>query len=241
MRHISHGRILPCYDMLAWRVEPGADRSNAFSPHRDRQPDDVKKSFYADDHFPKYASIWVGLANATPESSCLYCLPVDADAGVDAGYYDGDDEDVSPLDKALAGHKERFQDIRALPVADGGALLFSHRLLHWGSRGIRGAAPRISISFGFSDPSFEKPYLRESSRYRDAPPPFHIRLGLIAAQLSTFTVTSLGGALYGAGSIAYEGWTPIHRTARRRGRTPTGTRSSRTGGWGGGRESQRYM
>ena len=53
-----------------------------------------------------------------------------------------------------------------------------------------------------------------------------------AAQLSTFTVTSLGGALYGAGSIAYEGWTPIHRTARRRGRTPTGTRSSRTGGWG---------
>ena len=186
MRHISHGRILPCYDMLAWRVEPGADRSNAFSPHRDRQPDDVKKSFYADDHFPKYASIWVGLANATPESSCLYCLPVDADAGVDAGYYDGDDEDVSPLDKALAGHKERFQDIRALPVADGDALLFSHRLLHWGSRGIRGAAPRISISFGFSDPSFEKPYLRESSRYRDAPPPFHIRLGLIAAQLISY-------------------------------------------------------
>lgn len=182
MRRISRGRNLPCYDMLAWRVEPGAERSDAFSPHRDRQPDDVHASFYSDDRFPKYATVWVGLANATPDSSCLYCLPVDADAVGDEGYYDGDDEDVSPLDKALAGHKERFQNVRALPCEDGEALLFSHRLLHWGSRGVRGEAPRMSISFGFSDPDFEKPYLRESND----PPAFHVRVGLVAAQLISY-------------------------------------------------------
>lgn len=54
--------------------------------------------------------------------------------------------------------KEAFQQVRALPAAAGEAVLFSHRIIHWGSAGSRDAPhPRVSISFGFADDAFEVP------------------------------------------------------------------------------------
>lgn len=69
---------------------------------------------------------------------------------------DSDDSNApTPLEVALPD-KEAYQHIRALPCPAGSAVLFTHRLIHWGSAATRKADwPRIAISFVFSDPSFE--------------------------------------------------------------------------------------
>ena len=56
--------------------------------------------------------------------------------------------------------KESYQHIRALPVKAGGFIIFTHRIMHWGSKGRRSydGEPRISLSVAFSDPTFEAPY-----------------------------------------------------------------------------------
>lgn len=61
---------------------------------------------------------------------------------------------------ALSLHpQEAYQHIRALPCPAGAAALFTHRIIHWGSRGRAGhPAPRISISFGCADDGYEPPY-----------------------------------------------------------------------------------
>lgn len=101
---LTSGRLRLCHDMLAWRVQNGA-RTDAFSPHRDRQPDDIGASFF-EDGSPKFITAWLALnGNATPDCSCLYCLP----AGVDEGYRAGDDDATSPLDAIFGGRKEVFQ------------------------------------------------------------------------------------------------------------------------------------
>jgi ectoine hydroxylase-related dioxygenase (phytanoyl-CoA dioxygenase family) len=58
--------------------------------------------------------------------------------------------------RAALPNKEAFQNIRAVPVEAGDAVLFTHRIIHWGSSGSKFAsAARVSISFGCSDPLFE--------------------------------------------------------------------------------------
>ena len=184
------GQKLVCnFDILAWHVAPGDPRTSAFSPHRDRQPDDLTSSFYKDS-MPKYLTAWIALSHASPDSSCLYCVP----ANIDEGYHHGDEEDPailgsSPLDVILHKKKEAYQDIRALTCADGEGVLFSHRLIHWGSRGTSmTSSPRISISFGFSDPSFEHPYFDEEEKLlkTSSSLPLALRLSLIAGQLITY-------------------------------------------------------
>lgn len=173
------------FDMLAWYIDP-REGDAGFSPHRDRQPDDIKKSFYHDDKMAKYVTMWLALSNATPENSCLYVIP----KPYDPGYTDGDDESdygPDPLARALPD-KCAYQHIRALPRKAGQSLLFTHRILHWGSRGnpkSHDKTPRVAISFVCSDPSFEKPYLNNFSLGNDEPllPPFKIRLLLVCAQL----------------------------------------------------------
>lgn len=70
----------------------------------------------------------------------------------------GDAEDEAapdPLRVALP-NKEAFQHVRALPAAAGQAVLFSHRIIHWGSAGTPDSPhPRVSISFGFAEDGFE--------------------------------------------------------------------------------------
>ena len=124
----------PNLDVLAWKVDP-ARGQGGFSPHRDRQPADVAGSFRADGS-ARYVTCWVALSDATPENSCLYCVP----AAADPGYAAGDRDDVDPLTRALGGNKESYQLIRALPCEAGGAVVFTHRLIHWGSRSSVGGA-----------------------------------------------------------------------------------------------------
>ena len=77
-----------------------------------------------------------------------------------------------------------WQQVRALPCTAGSAVFFSHRLIHWGSKGRAGSShgPRVSISFAASDHKFKvaEPYF--DSSYLPLPP-FSLRVGLAAAQM----------------------------------------------------------
>ena len=124
----------------------------------------------------------MALSDATPENSCLYVIP----AGNDPGYYNGDNTDKSepdPLQKALRC-KVDYQHIRALPRQAGESIVFTHRILHWGSKGNDNCKePRIALSFVVSSLDFEEPYLNSSYITNGELPPFHIRLLLVCAQL----------------------------------------------------------
>ena len=108
------------FDALVWRVrnvneedEKRGESNNtttmtAFTPHRDRQPKDTRKSF-REDESPKYCTIWIPLTNATCENSCLYVIP----RKCDEGYTEGDDDtdlEKTPLEKCLKD-KKAYQNI----------------------------------------------------------------------------------------------------------------------------------
>lgn len=78
----------------------------------------------------------------------------DSMKSVNVGYSDRD-----PLREALLD-KEDYQHIRAIPLNAGEFVIFTHRILHWGSKGRKNykGPPRISFSVAFSDPSFEASY-----------------------------------------------------------------------------------
>jgi hypothetical protein len=60
------------FDMLAWHID-ARRKQVGFSPHRDRQPDNLdalKDSFYPDGQ-AKYITHWIALAEANPNNSCL--------------------------------------------------------------------------------------------------------------------------------------------------------------------------
>ena len=161
----------------------------------------------------RYTTAWIALTDATPENSCLYCVPREHDPG----YAEGDGSGASPCDAVfrrppVAGGNtvagagagagpgspgqgtiapDAFQNIAALPAPRGTLLCFSHRLLHWGSRPLRGVQkPRIALSLAFADPQFEEPYLRPveggggGGGSPDASPfPEHgVRMALVAGQ-----------------------------------------------------------
>lgn len=198
------------FDMLAWNIDPRLNQVG-FSPHRDRQPDSLsslEQSFYADGQ-AKYITHWIALADATPSNSCLYVIPKQFDPGYlkgddppeedddtktndENGNKSGDEDQFSdPLSRAL-NTKQSYQNIRALPRQAGQSLIFTHRILHWGSRGNPNALnvqPRIAISFVYSDVQFEAPYLSGETFAEDENgkwnccPPFSIRLLLVCAQL----------------------------------------------------------
>lgn len=195
------------FDMLAWYIDPKLNQAG-FSPHRDRQPDslsDLKQSFYSDEQ-AKYITHWIALADATPDNSCLYVIPKE----FDPGYLQGDDmseeekkdtnksddssinnnDQLDPLSRAL-NTKQSYQNIRALPRNAGQSVIFTHRILHWGSRGNPQALnnhPRVAISFVYSDVDFEAPYLSKELFSKDSKgnwnyPSFETRLLLVCAQL----------------------------------------------------------
>jgi len=170
------------FDLLAWCIE-----SEGFSPHRDRQPDDVLGSF-SNTGDAKFVTHWVALSEASPANSCLYMIP----KPFDPGYETGDTDEQDPLQRALP-NKEAFQQIQCFPRLPGQSILFTHRIAHWGSaRDPDTHLPlRIAISFVCSDPSFEKPYIDpsyfnvaiEGESLRIQYPPFAMRLLLLCAQL----------------------------------------------------------
>ena len=193
------------FDALVWRVrnvneedEKRGESNNtatmtAFTPHRDRQPKDTRKSF-REDESPKYCTIWIPLTNATCENSCLYVIP----RKCDEGYTEGDDDtdlEKTPLEKCLKD-KKAYQNITACPVDVGEAVVFTHRTIHWGSkpRDNYQGEPRVNVSFGFSDDSFEKAYLKNRNGVKvteDADdvqslPTLKERLVLIASQMIVY-------------------------------------------------------
>lgn len=194
--HHHHNSMAFNFDMLAWHIDPRRNQSG-FSPHRDRQPDTMsalEQSFYPDGQ-SKYTTHWIALSDATPENSCLYVIPKQ----FDPGYLKGDDsldneengkDQSDPLARAL-NTKQAYQNIRALPRKAGQSLVFTHRIMHWGSRGNPNALnvqPRIAISFVYSDVKFEAPYISTESFSRDTAgnwsfPSFSTRLLLVCAQL----------------------------------------------------------
>jgi hypothetical protein len=165
-------------DMLAWFIDPNENEAG-FSPHRDRQPEDLAASFFTDDadsKIPCYTTAWVALTDATPENSCLYVVP----AQHDPGYFDGDVDDVDPLQRCLPD-KTGWQNIRACPVVAGDGVFFSHRILHWGSRGRKGyATPRIALSVACADDAFEPCFFDRAAL--PFPPPA-LRMALACAQM----------------------------------------------------------
>eukprot|EP00475_Leptophrys_vorax_P017833 TRINITY_DN24390_c0_g2_i2.p1 TRINITY_DN24390_c0_g2~~TRINITY_DN24390_c0_g2_i2.p1 ORF type:complete len:555 (+),score=195.51 TRINITY_DN24390_c0_g2_i2:41-1705(+) len=189
----SHKNIMN-FDILSWHIDPSKDQSG-FSPHRDRQPEDVKSSFFTAEELapqdknyskpedatliPKYATCWLALTKACPENSCLYMLPKPSDPGYAAG--DNHDDPRDPLEVAINGDKRVFQNIKAFPLQVGSAVVFSHRILHWGSKGRPGyPEARISLSFAVSEPGYEEPYLKD---VKNMNPSFQMRLALVSAQM----------------------------------------------------------
>lgn len=202
------------FDMLAWHIDPCLDQAG-FSPHRDRQPDTLsalQQSFYLDGQ-AKYITHWIALEDASPENSCLYVIPKQ----FDPGYLKGDDppeeegkdemkkqidgetdkgsneteQFTDPLSRAL-NTKQSYQNIRAVPRQAGQSLIFTHRILHWGSKGNKHALdnqPRVAISFVYNDADFEAPYLVSHESFSEDKhgewtcPPFEIRLLLVCSQL----------------------------------------------------------
>ena len=170
-------------DTLAWSVTPSLGQTG-FAPHRDRQPADVPASFRADGT-PRYATCWVALSHATTDNSCLYLVPRARDPGYDAGDdHRADAED--PLLKIFRASDAAVQSVRACPLKPGGCVIFTHRAMHWGSIGQPACErPRVSISFGHSDPSFEAPFLRDTASQLPYPP-VKVRVALAAAQLINY-------------------------------------------------------
>ena len=186
------------FDALCWHVDPADARPSAFSPHRDRQPDDAPSTFRADGT-AMYATAWVPFTDATPENSCLYVIPRQHDPG----YFVGDDDDPGadkdPLQLCLPD-KEAYQHITAVPAEAGSAVVFTHRIIHWGSRGrgrpkgydtsaaatastappLKPVEPRVCVSFGFADDAYEPAYVARSSNLPF--PPLAHRAALVSAQ-----------------------------------------------------------
>ena len=161
-----------------------------------------------------FVTHWIALTDATPENSCLYMIPKD----LDPGYFNGDgmkdtttttaaldDENESetaqeeeevdddPLRVALST-KQSFQHIRCIPRQSGQSVLFTHRIIHWGSarppydetNQIRLPPCRSAISFVSCHAEFESPFLIDSAGWTGdspTPPPFGIRLLLVCAQM----------------------------------------------------------
>jgi ectoine hydroxylase-related dioxygenase (phytanoyl-CoA dioxygenase family) len=200
LEQASHKKNVFNYDLLAWYIPPG---SPGFSPHRDRQPDDAPSTFHSDDQQAKFITNWIALSDATPENSCLYVIPKPYDPGYTKGDSDNvaDDNDINdcdeakssrnsdgsadPLHRALSS-KESFQHVRCLPRKAGQSILFTHRIIHWGSQGdpadlvaryddeddddgrissVTTIFPRIAISFVCSDPDYEAPLLVNHKKY----------------------------------------------------------------------------
>jgi hypothetical protein len=88
------GGLAPLGDWFTFLVSP--DRPSGFTPHRDRALGGLN-SFTASTAacsasaslgseapqapMPKYATVWIALSEATPETSCLYFVPKPDDPG----------------------------------------------------------------------------------------------------------------------------------------------------------------
>lgn len=107
-------------------------RWTAFPPHRDWLGADER---LLSGGLPTSLTAWVAMTDVTPEDSCFYLVPGDADLA------------YRTSTKSVARDHFRLQDVRAVPVARGQIIVFSTHVAHWGSRSSQWAAgPRISTA-----------------------------------------------------------------------------------------------
>ena len=166
----------PCGDWFSFLVSHG---EHVFAgPHRDK-PMAGLPSFRVDGA-PKYCTAWIPLSNATPENSCLYFLPASRDPGY---LVEGD-----ALREALPSPAS-FGNIVAQPCSAGSLLVFSHRLLHWGSTAEPHAPPRIAMSFAVADATFEDGPYFDAARFLPFPP-LALRVALRAGQAIAYDAQS---------------------------------------------------
>ena len=189
--------LKPNFDFAAFVVK-GASEAG-WAPHRDREDaahiGKVADGFETDD-FPKFVTCWIALSDATPSSSCLYALPKPQDP-----HYSSGQSELNTINAAFR-HPSDLQSIRALPCAQGNLLLFSHRIIHWGSRRCEADTdrPRIAISFGSTPASGDRGPFANSSvasgePFRDRQRPLKSltpRLALAAAQYLTYAPNTPG-------------------------------------------------
>lgn len=133
----------PTSDCFTFVVAAGAPGGFA-GPHRDK-PAAGPDTFRADGA-PQFVTAWVALSDAPPERSCLYVLP----RGDDPCYAGPGDHIAAAMPTPAS-----WAAVVAQPLAAGGLLAFSHRILHWGGRATPGHPPRVALSFSYADPAFE--------------------------------------------------------------------------------------
>ena len=170
------------FDFYVFNIKPGG---SGWGMHRERSGADAKKSFDRDSGLPAYNTVWLALTDASPATSCMYALPASADPEYSCAPDERgatDDVDISTL------LTERLPYVRALPVPRTSALVWSHRLIHWGSA--HGGAPhaRKTLAFALADPAFEPPLLRavDAAAPIGPLPPLDARIAIISHLLVRF-------------------------------------------------------
>jgi len=117
----------------AWFLPPG-DGARGWRPHRDSTVPSVRADGSLD-----IMTLWIALADATPENGCMYFVPAPRDPA-----YRGDLSSMDVVDPA---------SVRALPARAGTVLGWTQHLLHWGGRSSAWAeGPRVSLSMEFQRP-----------------------------------------------------------------------------------------
>lgn len=157
----------PDYKMMptlyTFCVEPGGAGAG-FLPHRDRS----RRKLLRHDGETVAMNIWISLTDASPDTGCIYILPVQYDPNF-------------PNNLTTYG-VTNYQDIRALPTKAGDILGWNEGVYHWGGRSSKhGTYSRISIAASFQrgdSASLETPLLPPQRL-----PTLKQRLSLIAAQL----------------------------------------------------------
>ena len=151
-------------------------RLNGFNgPHRDK-PKSGEETFSSVDGSADYLTVWIALSDATPSNSCLYFFPRDAP---DVGYLETGDS-MKPL-----AFKD-FDAVVAQPCTAGSVVVFTHRVIHWGSRPIADQETRIAMSFALASPNFESGAFFSGEKYLPYPP-LPLRISLTAGQAIAYS------------------------------------------------------
>ncbi|MFA6208621.1 MAG: phytanoyl-CoA dioxygenase family protein [Candidatus Obscuribacterales bacterium] len=144
-------------------VAPGGQGAG-FLPHRDRS----RRKLLRPDGQTVAMNIWISLTDASPDTGCIYILPVQYDPNF-------------PNNLTTYG-VTNYQDIRALPTKAGDILGWNEGVYHWGGRSSKhGTYSRISIAASFQrgdSAALETPLLIPNRL-----PSLKQRLSIIAAQL----------------------------------------------------------
>jgi hypothetical protein len=138
------GGLVPRHEWLAFYRSSSYSAGGFSDAHRDL-PDAGASSFI--NGMPQYVTVWVALSNATPETSCLYFLP----ACDDPAYLD-------PTPKRALVPDALLPCIVCEPAEPGDIFVFSHRVVHWGSKPKPGAEPRTTLTWTMTNPAFLHTY-----------------------------------------------------------------------------------